>query len=97
MVFYLQNDATETGPRKYNRLIKLPFKYNCEKLFRKETVYDILLVLNFGVMVIEKSPVDPPFFVPAAKEEVSGELLEIKMVGTAEVNLSLPLVTRRWS
>ena len=36
--------------KKYNRLIKLPFKYNCETLFRKETVYDILLVLNFGVI-----------------------------------------------
>ena len=33
---------------KYNKLIKLPFKFSAEKLFRKKNIYDIILVLNFN-------------------------------------------------
>ena len=30
--------------KKYNQLVKLPFKYSFEKLYRKENTYDIILV-----------------------------------------------------
>ena len=39
---------------KYNKLINLPFDYNYEKLFRKENIYDIILVLNYNMRPIKK-------------------------------------------
>ena len=38
--------------KKYNQLINLPFKYNYEKLFKKENIYDIILVLNYNMSPI---------------------------------------------
>ena len=35
--------------RKYNKLIKLPNKYGHEILYRKENVYDLILVLNYNM------------------------------------------------
>ena len=35
--------------KKYNQLIKLPNKYKHEKLFRKDHVYDLILVLNYNI------------------------------------------------
>ena len=31
----------------YNRLIKLPFRYKYEKLFRSDNIYDIFIVINY--------------------------------------------------
>lgn len=39
----------------YNKLVKLPFIYNHEKLFRKENVYDIILILNYNMNPIIKN------------------------------------------
>ena len=39
---------------KYNKQIKLPFKYSSEKLYRKDNMYDIFLVLNFNRHPIKK-------------------------------------------
>ena len=39
----------------YNKLIKLPFSYNHEKLFKKENIYDIILVLNYNMNPIKKN------------------------------------------
>ena len=33
----------------YNKLIKLPTNYKYEKLYRKENIYDLILVLNFNM------------------------------------------------
>jgi L,D-peptidoglycan transpeptidase YkuD (ErfK/YbiS/YcfS/YnhG family) len=30
----------------YNQLIKLPTNFSCEKLFRKENIYDLIIVLD---------------------------------------------------
>ena len=38
----------------YNKLIKLPTNYNYEKLYRKENIYDLVLVLNFNMKPIIK-------------------------------------------
>ena len=35
--------------KKYNQLIKLPTKYSNEKLYRKDNVYDLILVLNYNM------------------------------------------------
>ena len=35
--------------RKYNHPIKLPTKYSHENLYRRENIYDLILVLNYNV------------------------------------------------
>ena len=35
--------------KKYNQLIKIPTKYSHEKLYRKDNVYDLILVLNYNM------------------------------------------------
>ena len=35
--------------KNYNRLVKLPSHYSFEKLYRKENIYDIILVLNYNM------------------------------------------------
>ena len=41
--------------KKYNKLIYLPFKYSHERLYRKENIYDIILVLNYNTDPIKKN------------------------------------------
>ena len=41
--------------KKYNKLIKTPFGYNYEKLYKKENIYDIILVLNYNMSPIKKN------------------------------------------
>tara|TARA_B100001057_G_scaffold424466_1_gene447253 strand:+ start:860 stop:1360 length:501 start_codon:yes stop_codon:yes gene_type:complete len=41
--------------KSYNKIIKLPTKYSFEKLYKKENVYDIILVLNFNMNPIIKN------------------------------------------
>ena len=38
----------------YNKLIKLPFKYNYEKLYKKNNTYDIFIVLNYNYNPVVK-------------------------------------------
>ena len=40
--------------RKYNQLIKLPSIFSYEKLYKKENIYDIILVLNYNMNPIIK-------------------------------------------
>ena len=39
----------------YNRLVRLPLAYKHEKLFKKENIYDIILVLNYNMSPIKKN------------------------------------------
>ena len=39
----------------YNKLIKYPFNYKSEKLYRSNNIYDIILVLNFNMHPIKKN------------------------------------------
>ena len=38
----------------YNKLIKYPFNYTSEKLYKSDNIYDIILVLNFNMYPIKK-------------------------------------------
>jgi len=40
---------------KYNKLIKLPSKFRCEKLYKRKNVYDIILVLNYNMHPVLKN------------------------------------------
>ena len=39
----------------YNKLIRFPFKYSAEKLYRRDNIYDIILVLNYNFNPIIKN------------------------------------------
>ena len=41
--------------KQYNKLVKLPFIFNHEKLYKKENIYDIVLVLNYNMNPIKKN------------------------------------------
>ena len=41
--------------KNYNKLIRFPFAYNAEKLYRNDNIYDIVLVLNFNTDPIIKN------------------------------------------
>ena len=41
--------------KKYNQLIYLPTKYSHEKLYRKDNIYDLILVLNYNIKPIIKN------------------------------------------
>ena len=41
--------------KKYNKLIYFPFKHSAEKLYRRENIYDIILVLNFNMNPVKKN------------------------------------------
>ena len=40
---------------KYNKLITLPFDYSHERLFKKNNIYDIILVLNYNIRPVRKN------------------------------------------
>ena len=39
----------------YNKLIRFPFKYSAEKLYRKDATYDLILVLNYNLNPVRKA------------------------------------------
>ena len=41
--------------KQYNKLVRLPFVFSHEKLFKKENIYDIILVLNYNMNPIKKN------------------------------------------
>jgi len=41
--------------KQYNKLIKLPSNYSHEKLYKKDNIYDIILVLNYNMRPIIKN------------------------------------------
>ena len=47
--------CNDINTKKYNQLIYLPSIYNHEKLFKKENVYDVILVLNYNMNPVKKN------------------------------------------
>ena len=41
--------------KKYNQLIKLPSKFSFEKLYRNDSIYDIIFILNFNTNPVKKN------------------------------------------
>ena len=41
--------------KKYNKLIRFPLEFSAEKIFRKDNIYDIILVLNYNMNPIVKN------------------------------------------
>ena len=53
---------------KYNKLIKYPFNFKSEKLYRKDNIYDIILVLDFNMNPIKKKK-GSAIFIHVAKDK----------------------------
>ena len=45
----------DPASKNYNRIVNLPFSTSYERLFRKENIYDIILVLNYNMNPIKKN------------------------------------------
>ena len=39
----------------YNKFVKLPFKHSAEKLYLRENIYDIIVVINYNFKPIKKN------------------------------------------
>ncbi len=59
--------------KSYNKLIKFPFKHSAEKLFRKDNIYDIILVLNFNSKPVNKNK-GSAIFIHVAKRNYKNTL-----------------------
>ena len=59
--------------KKYNKLITTPSKYSFEKIFKKENIYDIILVLNYNMSPIVKDKGSAIFIHIATKNYKSTE------------------------
>ena len=57
--------------KNYNKLIKLPTEYSCEKLYKKENIYDIILVLNYNMNPIIKNK-GSAIFIHVSKKNYKG-------------------------
>jgi len=53
---------------KYNQLIYLPSKHSHEKLFRRDNIYDIILVLDYNMSPIKKNK-GSAIFIHVAKKD----------------------------
>ena len=40
--------------KQYNKLVNLPFSYSYERLFKKNNIYDIIIVLNYNMSPVKK-------------------------------------------
>ena len=54
----------------YNKLIRLPFSFSFEKLYRKDNIYDLILVLNYNISPIKKNK-GSAIFIHIAKKNFS--------------------------
>ena len=57
----------------YNKLIKFPFKYSAEQLYRSDNIYDIILVLNYNLDPIRKGK-GSAIFIHIAKKNYENTL-----------------------
>ena len=53
----------------YNKLVKLPFTYNHEKLFKTDNIYDIILVLDYNMSPVKKNK-GSAIFIHVAKKDL---------------------------
>jgi len=58
----------DPNSEKYNQIINLPTKYSYEKLYRKDNIYNLILVLNYNMNPVVKNK-GSAIFVHIAKKE----------------------------
>ena len=68
---------------KYNKLIKFPFKYSAERLYRSDNIYDIIIVLDFNFKPVRKNKGSAIFIHIAKKKYNKTE----GCIATSKINL----------
>jgi len=63
----------DSSSKKYNHLIKIPNKFSHEKLYRKDHIYDIIVVLNYNMNPVIKKK-GSAIFMHIAKKNYSKTL-----------------------
>jgi L,D-peptidoglycan transpeptidase YkuD (ErfK/YbiS/YcfS/YnhG family) len=58
----------DPNSKNYNQLINLPSKYNHEKLFKKNNIYDLIVVLNYNMKPVIKNK-GSAIFIHVAKKK----------------------------
>ena len=58
----------DPASKKYNKLVKFPYQFRAEKFYRKDNVYDIVLVLNYNLNPIIKNK-GSAIFIHIAKKD----------------------------
>jgi L,D-peptidoglycan transpeptidase YkuD (ErfK/YbiS/YcfS/YnhG family) len=87
---------------KYNTLIKLPSNYSHEKLYKKENVYDVILVLNYNMSPVIKNK-GSAIFIHVAKnnyEKTEGcvaikKVQLLKIIKELKTKTIVKIVTRK--
>ena len=84
--------------RKYNKPIKLPNKYSHEILYRKDNIYDLILVLNYNIKPTIKNKGSAIFIHVAKKnyKKTAGcvalkKANLIKLINTLSKNVSIKI------
>ena len=75
--------CNDPNSKKYNKLVKLPFKGSFEKLYKKDNTYDIVLVLNYNIKPIIKDK-GSAIFIHIARRSYSSTL---GCVAVSKINL----------
>lgn len=60
----------DQSSKSYNKLIKYPFKFRSEKLYRSDNIYDIILVLNYNMNPVKRGK-GSAIFIHVAKKNFS--------------------------
>ena len=60
----------DPNSKNYNKLIRFPFKYNAEKLHKKNNVYDIIIVIDYNLNPVIKNK-GSAIFIHIAKKNYS--------------------------
>ena len=55
--------------KNYNKLIHKPFNYRYEELYRKDNIYDVILVLDYNMKPIKKNK-GSAIFIHVAKKKI---------------------------
>ena len=92
----------DSSSRNYNKLIRLPAKYNHEKLYKNDNSYDIILVLNFNMYPIKKNKGSAIFIHVAKKNYAKTEgcvaikkVHLIKIIKELKVNTKVKIVSQK--
>ena len=81
--------------KKYNKLVNLPFNDNYEKLFKRQNIYDIILVLNYNMSPIRKNKGSAIFIHIAKKNyEKTKGCIAIKKVELLKILKEIKINTR---
>ena len=62
--------CNDSKSKKYNQLIRYPFKFNSERLYRSDNIYDMIIVLNFNMSPVKKNK-GSAIFIHVAKNKFS--------------------------